>query len=255
MSLPRLLGMVHSRARIAQPYGRIMAIITPLLTLTFVINLVAFQLLHFTFAEASTNGGLIALAGTITPLITQSHLDNAADPRQRLDLSVGLRPRNHATLDRLLQDILVHKNGSARQFVPEKQYIKQFSPTELSYTMLQRFLEHGGLIITHTYDHRLLLDVTGTTAQVEQILHIRINIYTDAGGHTYYANRDAPMLPAWLASQVVSINGLNNATHWYHEAYHVQSNIGKMNGQGTLCPPSDQGWPYTRPVCKRLPCK
>jgi kumamolisin len=218
-----------------------MALITPLLTLTFIINLVSFQLLHFTFVEASTNGEPVALKGTITPLLIHSHLDRAANPQQRLALSIGLHPQNQATLNRALQGILLSKNGVVRQFIAGEQYIKQFSPTESSYNKLQNFLKHGGLTVTHTYAHRLLLDVTGSIAQIEQILHIKINIYTDADGHTYYANSEAPTLPAWLAQQVFSINGLNNATHWYHESYHTQSNAGKTNSQGNTCPSTTEG--------------
>jgi len=240
MSLPDLLLMINRRARIAQPYGRIMAIITPLLTLTFVINLVSFQLLHFTFAEASTNGGSTALEGTITPRLKQSHLNNATDPRQHLALSIGLRPRNPTTLNHALQNIQTYKRGKNRHFMSKEQYLTQFSPTVSTYTKLQSFLKHGGLAITHTYDHRLLLDVTGTSAQVEHLLHIKINVYTDADGHAYYANSNAPMLPDWLASQVLSINGLNNAVQWSHDSYHTHSSAGKTHTPNVTCPPSDE---------------
>ena len=224
-----------------QPYGRIMALITPLLVLTFVISLVSFQLLHFTFVEARTpriQTGSVAIAGTLTPLLAQSHLDQATDIRQQLQLAIGLKPRDQVRLERALQDILAPKIGVARQFITTEQYSKQFSPTETTYTLLERFLEHGGLTITHTYNHRLLLDATGTIGQIEQLLHIKINTYTDGDGHIYYANSNEPVLPSALADQVLSINGLNDATRWYHEAYHMHNSIGKTNVQGVACPPS-----------------
>ncbi|GAC1373583.1 MAG: hypothetical protein NVSMB44_41670 [Ktedonobacteraceae bacterium] len=242
MSLLRLLDAIHGRAR-ARPYGRIMAIITPLLTLTFVISLVAFQLLHFTFAEAYARGGSPTLAGTLTPRIAHSHLDMTVNPQQHVELSLGLRPRNQTALDRALRAIVLPGSESPRQVMQGAEYIQQFSPSEAIYSSLQRFLENGGLTVTHTYPHRLLLDATGTMAQVEQLFQISINVYTDTDGQTYYANSDSPVLPVWLAGQVLSINGLNNATHWYHDTYHTYRGTGKTSAQGAQgtqnCPPTD----------------
>lgn len=218
-----------------------MALITPLLTLTFVIGLVSFQLLHFTFVEARTPGTQErpeAIPGTLPPHLAQSHLDKAADPRQRLQLAIGLRPRNQTSLEHALQNMLAPETGG--QFMTAEQYSQQFSPTEATYTLLQRFLEHGGLKVTHTYNHRLLLNATGTIAQVEHLLHIKINIYTGRDGHIYYSNSNQPVLPSTLANQVLSINGLNNASHWYHETYSAHSSVGKANVQGVSCPPSNQ---------------
>lgn len=240
MSLLHFLDRVELRRRMTQPYGRIMALITPLLTLLFVISLVSFQLLHFNFVEARTpriQERSEAIPGSLTPLIAQSHLDKAADPRQRLQLAIGLRLRNQSGLEHALQNILAPETGAQRRFITAEQYSQQFSPTKSTYTLLQQFLEHGGLKVTHIYNHRLLLDTTGTIAQIEQLLHIQINIYTDREGHAYYANSNEPVLPGVLASKVLSINGLNDATHWYHEAYSTHSSAGKADAHGATCPP------------------
>lgn len=229
--------------RMTQPYGRVMALITPLLALLFMISLVSFQLLHFSFVEARIpriQERSEAIPGTRSPRIAQSRLDKTADPRQRLQLAIGLRLRNQSGLEHALQNILTPETGVAHRFLTAEQYSKQFSPTESTYILLQRFLEHGGLKVIHTYNHRLLLDATGTIDQIEQLLHIRINIYTDRDGHTYYANSNEPVLPGVLASQVLSINGLNNATHWYHEAYSTQNSAGKADAQGVTCPSPNQ---------------
>ena len=237
MSLFHFLDMINSRGRMIQPYGRIMALITPLFTLTFVIGLVSFQLLHFTFVEARTQGDLAAVTGTLTPLIAQSHLDKAADSRQELGLAIGLRPRNQTGLEHVLQGVLTPQAGAAHQFMTGEQYSQQFSPTEQTYTQVRRFLEHGGLTITHTYNHRLLLEAIGNIAQVEQLFHIKINVYTTRDGQSYYANSNEPVLPSSLASQILSINGLNDATHWHHEIYHTQT--GKVNAQACPLPGQD----------------
>ncbi|MBA2679577.1 MAG: S53 family peptidase [Ktedonobacteraceae bacterium] len=241
MSLLHFLDSAELRRRTTQPYGRIMALVTPLLTLTFVISLVSFQLLHFTFVEARTPGSRSAsISGTLTPRIAQSHLDKAADPHQRLELAIGLKLRNQVELEHALQSTLAPVWSMPRQFITTEQYSKRFSPTETTYTLLQRFLEHGGLRITQTYNHRLLFEATGTVAQVEQLLHVKINMYTDRDGHSYYANNNEPVLPGGLASQVLSISGLNNATHWYHELYSTHGSAGKANAQSMNCPPSDR---------------
>jgi hypothetical protein len=92
MSLLRFLDQIELRRRMTRPYGNIMALITPLFTLVFVISLVSFQLLHFTFVEARTQGQSEVIPEILTPDVSQNSIDKAADGLQSLQPAIGLRP-------------------------------------------------------------------------------------------------------------------------------------------------------------------
>jgi Predicted protease len=192
-----------------QPYGRITTVITPLLSLTLLFYVVSFQLLHFTFVRATNNGEPMALTGTLTPLLTQSHLLRHADPQQRLMLSLGLRPGNTDALTHALQQLDHSKQVGT---------IERFSPTQGNYTRVAHYLKDAGFTITRTYPHRFFINFQGTVAQVEALFRTPINLYSTPDKQPFYANSQEPWLPDWLHALVSGLYGLNNATHWQHTA-------------------------------------
>ena len=201
-----------------QPYGRIITIITPLLSLTLLMYMVSFQLLHFTFVRATDAGEPLPLTGTLTPLLSQSHFVGRADPQQPLLLSMGLKPNNTGTVALALKQISYGGNTIHS--------LKNFRPTQVSYARVTYYLKDAGFVVTRTYAHRLYINFHGTVAQTEALFHTPINIYRAPSGPLFYANSQDPLLPAWLHAEVVGLYGLNNATHWHHalEKDHGSSN-------------------------------
>ncbi|GCE19471.1 S53 family peptidase [Dictyobacter kobayashii] len=201
-----------------QSYGRIITIITPLLTLLCVMSIVSSQLLHLTPVQADNANQSATIPGTLTPLLKSSQFIAHAETRQQIWLSIGLRPYNSAELQRTLQTLLQTAPRQPRVPLNPAALMQRFSPAETTYTELIRRLQNAGFHDIHTYKHRLLLDFGGTIGQAERYFHLQINTYKAPDGSLYYANNKAPQLPRELASQIVSINGLNNAATWRHTA-------------------------------------
>ncbi|BCL81514.1 peptidase [Ktedonobacteria bacterium brp13] len=203
-----LRGRRYSSSSTTQPYGRIITIITPLLSLTFLMYMVSFQLLHFTFVRATNSGEPLPLTGTLTPLLSRSHFVGQADPQQQLLLSMGLKPSNTDTVELALKHISYGGNTIHS--------LENFRPTQVSYARVTHYLKDAGFTVTRTYSHRLYINFHGTVAQVETLFHTPINIYRAPSGPLFYANSQDPLLPEWLHAEVVGLYGLNNATHWHH---------------------------------------
>lgn len=197
-----------------QPYGRITTVITPLLSLTLLFYVVSFQLLHFTFVRATNNGKPMALTGTLTPLLAQSHLLRHANPQQRLMLSLGLHPGNTDALTAALKQLDHGKQIGT---------IERFSPTQDNYTKVTHYLTDAGFTITHTYTHRFFINFQGTVAQAETLFRTPINLYSTPDRQPFYANSQEPWLPDWLHAIASGLYGLNNATHWQHTATQDQT--------------------------------
>ncbi|MBE3561217.1 MAG: S53 family peptidase [Ktedonobacteraceae bacterium] len=174
-------------------------------------------------AEAMQHTPLVTFSGTLSPLLTRSHLQGQANSEQRISLSLGLHPRHEQSFDQYTQQIIQPGSGSFQHFLSQAHFLQTFSPDEATYNRILAFLKTAGFTVTHTYNHRLLIAFSGTIKQVEQTFHVTINIYTAPDGHIYYANTNEPRLPAWLAGSVLSINGLNNAARWYHTPMHLST--------------------------------
>lgn len=71
------------------------------------------------------------------------------------------------------------------------------------------FLRDSGLQVTATYPNRLLIDVQGSVAQVEEVFGVKINNYTK-DNQSFFANDRDPALPLSIASVVGLVRGLEN---------------------------------------------
>ncbi len=188
-------------------------ILLPLLALLLFIT--AFQFLPSPHREANAQSALVSLTGMIPPQLSSSHLQGSLAGSQHIALSIGLRPQNTAGLHSFIQNMERAAPAHNHHFLSPAQYTATYSPTYATYTALILFLQKTGFTITHTYNHRLLIDFNGTVDQAEQAFHVTLHTYVGPDGRTYYANNSNPLLPMRFANDIIAINGLDNALHWY----------------------------------------
>lgn len=193
-------------------------IIAPVIAFFFILGITSLQLLQYTRAHAINAAPLTTMHGTLSPLLARSKFQGAANPRQRISLALGLRPRNESALNSYVSEITRPGSTSYHHFLTPARYTQMFSPQDITYSQINDFLRNSGFTVTHTYNHHLLISFSGTVEQAERAFHVSINTYTAPDGRTYYANTAEPQLPTKLIGEVSSINGLNNAASWQHAA-------------------------------------
>ena len=128
---------------------------------------------------------------------------------QQLDLAIGLPLRNREALALLLQQIYDPASPNYRHFLTPEQFTEQFGPNKQDYQAVIAFAKANGLRVTKEHPNRLLVDVSGSVADVERVLHVRIQVYqhpTEA--RTFYAPDVEPSLD--LTVPILGISGLNN---------------------------------------------
>jgi kumamolisin len=157
------------------------------------------------------------LSGHLVPLIQQAHLLQAKDTTQQLDLSIGLQLRNSADLDNLLSAIYDPQSPQYHQYLTPDQFNQLFAPTSDQVQQVVSYLQGQGLTVTSIAPNNLLIDATGTVAQVQQTFQVQINNY-QLGNHTFYANAAPPSVPASISQLITSIGGLDDSVQ-YHPLY------------------------------------
>ncbi len=191
-----------------------------LLIVTLSISVFAFQHAMFS-ARARSGAALVALTDMIPPQLASSRLQGSVNRQQRIALSFGLRPQNASLLQHYLDNppALAQSTPAHNSHLPaSEKHADMFSPGATVYSELARFLQAQGFVVTREYTHRLLLDFSGTIAQVERTFRVSIHEYIGPDGQKYYANDNNPLIPAQFAGQVLAINGLNDALHWHTHA-------------------------------------
>jgi len=128
---------------------------------------------------------------------------------QRLSLALTLRLRNPAELQSLLRDLYDPDSPEYRHFLRVEEFTERFGPTTEDYERAAGFAEAYGLTVTHTAPNRLVLDVSGTVADIERAFQVKLQVYPHpAEPRTYYAPDAEPSVEPGVPIQGVS--GLDN---------------------------------------------
>jgi subtilase family serine protease len=178
------------------------------------------------FAQA---GSVLVLAAcaVVFPLLTkpaqsqerqmlQTHVSAPAGAKlirrmpgsQQLGLAISLQLRNEEELDQLLQQLYNPASPNYRHFLTVAQFTEQFGPTVVAYQRVIGFAQSHGLKVTHTFANRLVVDVSGTVANVEQAFQVKMQIYRHpTENRTFYAPDVEPTVEPGLP--VLSVEGLS----------------------------------------------
>jgi hypothetical protein len=138
-----------------------------------------------------------------------AHVVGRLPGSQSMSLAFTLSLRNQDQLQNLLQQLYNPASPNYRQFLTVEQFTEQFGPTADDYAKVTAFATAHGLTVTNTSPNRLVLDVRGTVAQIEQAFQITLQLYQHpTENRTYFAPNVEPSVEAGVPIQ--GVNGLNN---------------------------------------------
>jgi len=128
---------------------------------------------------------------------------------RRLSLALTLRLCNQQELQSLLRELYDPASPDYRHFLTVQQFTERFGPTIDDYEKVAGFAESYGLTVTHTAPNRLVLDVSGTVADIEGAFQVTMQVYQHpTEPRTFYAPNVEPSVDPSVPVQGVS--GLNN---------------------------------------------
>jgi subtilase family serine protease len=150
--------------------------------------------------------------------IVHTHIPAATAPLQplglleksrHLNLAIGLPLRNQETLSNLLQQIYDPSSPNYHHYLTPEQFAERFGHTEQDYQSVIAFANTNGFTVTGMHPNRMLLDVNGSVADIERVMHVTMHVYqhpTEA--RTFYAPDAEPSLD--LTVPILGLSGLNN---------------------------------------------
>ena len=117
------------------------------------------------------------LEGHVPAAVNNASLVGDLPATNRLNLAIGLPLRNRETLTNLLQQLYNPADPHFHHYLTPDQFTEMFGPTEQDYQAVIAFARSSGLVVRGTHPNRTILDVSGTTAQVEKALHVKMRYY------------------------------------------------------------------------------
>jgi hypothetical protein len=126
-----------------------------------------------------------------------------------LRLALALPLRDAAGLTDFLRDLYDPASPQFHRYLTPAEFTARFGPTRADYAALIRFAKTNGLNISATHPNRLLVDVTGTVADVERAFQLRMNAYRHPrAARNFFAPDAAPVVDAALP--LLQVSGLDN---------------------------------------------
>lgn len=154
---------------------------------------------------------LVALPGNTSPALAHSQRDGALDANRELSISVALKLRNTAELDKFIAETSNPHSTQHGQFLTPAQFTERFGPTQAAVDSTSNFLRANGLRVNAVSGNRQVVSASGTVSQLQKAFGTSLSNYQDTAQHrSYFANDSAPKLPAEVASVVQGVVGLDN---------------------------------------------
>jgi subtilase family serine protease len=162
-----------------------------------------------TFPSSLNANSRVTLPGHRPAALNSATSLGAVDASQQLQLSIGLPLRNDALLHTMLRDMYDPTSPHYHQFLTPQTFNQWFAPTQSTVNRVTTWLRQQGLQVGNVAPNHLLIDASGSVAQVESAFQVNINNYSK-DGHTYYGPTGDPSLPATISDAIQSVNGLDN---------------------------------------------
>jgi len=149
------------------------------------------------------------LSGHVPKIVAHLTAKGSLPSTNRLTLAIGLPLHDPKGLDDYLNQLYDPASPNYRQYLTPAQFAGQFGPTESDYQSVIAFARRHHLTVTHTHGNRLLLDVSGTVADVQAAFHVTLRVYrhpTEA--RDFYAPDTEPSVDDGLP--IADVSGLSN---------------------------------------------
>ena len=156
----------------------------------------------------------------------------------QMNLTIGLPVRNAPALESLVRDVYDPSSPLYHHFLTPDEFAAQFGPTPEQYQAVSAFARSNHLAVTRTHSNRMLLDVSGVSADVGKAFHVRLRTYhRPTGKGDFFAPDVEPSVP--IEVPVLDISGLNNYSKpqpqlreksLMEQLANVQANTGSASG-------------------------
>ncbi len=149
------------------------------------------------------------LHGHVPKVVSQLKPLGSLPGANSLNLAIGLPLRNQQALDDLLQQLYDPASPSFHHYLTPEQFTEQFGPTEQDYQAVIDFAKANGLTITGKHLNRVVLDVSGSVADIQRTFHVTLQTYRHPReSRNFFAPDMEPSVD--LAVPIIQVSGLNN---------------------------------------------
>jgi subtilase family serine protease len=173
---------------------------------------------------------LTVLAGNTRPEANVANDQGAVEgsmPMQHMLLQLKRTPEREAALTQFIDDLHNPQSESFHQWLTPQQFAEHYGVASEDSATVTRWLQSQGLTVNGVTPSGMLIDFSGTAAQVTQAFRTEIHHYL-VDGVSHIANASDPKIPTALAPAVAGVVSLHD-----------------FRPKGQLVPRAKPGYTYT----------
>ncbi len=151
------------------------------------------------------------LTGHVPEAVARLHLQpiGRLPATNQLALTIGLPLRNQAGLSDFIKQLYDPSSTNFHRYLTTDQFTERYGPTEKEYQAILDFAKTNGFVVTGTFTHRTLVNVSATVSNIEKALSFRLLVYRHpTEQREFYAPDVEPSVDSALP--ILSVSGLNN---------------------------------------------
>ncbi|MFZ0481179.1 MAG: choice-of-anchor D domain-containing protein [Terriglobales bacterium] len=198
---------------------------------------------HILITQNVDESKLVTLSGNTRPeAVAKYDRGRVADNLQMDHMLLQLRrsPEQEQELQLFIDQLTDKSSPSFHQWLTSQEFGERFGVADQDRDTIKRWLQSHGLKVNVDYTNGMLIDFSGTAAQVRAAFHTEIH-QLDERGVKHIANMSDPRVPAALAPAVVGVVSLNNFMP--HTLYKPRQNY-TVGGGYYLVGPGDMATIY-----------
>ncbi|MGH6878732.1 MAG: S53 family peptidase, partial [Rhizomicrobium sp.] len=152
------------------------------------------------------------LLSSHVPAIVAQHrapVTGAPNPAMRLQLDIALPLRDPESLMALLNAIYDPASPLFHHYLTVADFTGRFGPAESDYARAVNFFRSSGLRVTAVSANRMMIETSGTVADIERVFHVRLLLYKHPiEPRSFMAPDREPTLD--LAVPILHVTGLDD---------------------------------------------
>jgi hypothetical protein len=152
--------------------------------------------------------GTQQLSGHLTPALTGAPTVGPVPASTVISLAIGLPVRDLNGLQNLVDQVSDPTSPSYRHYLTPDNFLSTFGPLPADYQAVINWAQSNGFTVTRTFPNRLLLDVDGTVAVIEQALSVNVVFRKRPDGTQFYVFDREPSLN--LSTPVLHISNTDD---------------------------------------------
>jgi len=128
---------------------------------------------------------------------------------EHMFLQLRRSPEQEHALDQYIEQLHDSKSPNFHHWLTAQEFGERYGLTQQDLATITGWLQSRGFAVNLVYPNSVLIDFSGTAAQVRSAFHTEIH-YLDMKGARHIANMRDPQIPAALAPAIVGVVSLND---------------------------------------------